>query len=309
MKSIPVLLLSLLPFWATGQDLEPRSLSNAPVGLNFLIGGYGYSAGNILFDPSVPVLDASAQVQSMVVAYARTINFFGMSGKIDAIVPIVLDGYWEGLVNGQPASTTRSGFPDPSIRLSVNFIGSPALNMSEYREYKEKTIVGASLRILAPLGEYEGEKLINLGSNRWTFKPQIGVSRRLNRLVMEGYFSMWLFTPNSNLLDTRMTQKPIYTLSTHVCYLFRGGAWLAIDAGYGVGGRTTVDELPKETQKNVRLGSTLAVPVAAHHALKLNFTTGVDTRIGADFDSITLAWQYRWGGMKPKRQETEGKED
>ncbi len=297
MKDLFIILL-FLPLSVKSQDLEPRSLSNAPIGMNFILVGYGYSVGNILFDTSEPIKDASAHVNSTVAAYARTIDVFGLSGKVDIIVPFVFDSYWEGLVNGQQASTTRIGFTDPSVRLSVNFIGSPSLRLNEFKEYQERTIVGASLRILMPAGQYSGEKIINLGTNRWTLKPQIGVSKRIDHWVFEGYAGVWLFTTNHDFLGKKMTQKPISTLTGHLCYIFKKGIWIAVDGGYGFGGRTTVDELPKESQENIRVGATLALPVARQHALKLNFTSGIDTRIGADFDSFTVVYQYRWGGIK-----------
>lgn len=298
MKTIPLLTFLLFSISLAGQDLEPRSLSNVPVGLNFLVVGYGYSTGNVLFDPALPIEDARAKVHRTVAAYVRTINFFGLSGKVDVVVPYVIDSHWEGLLNGQPASTDRAGLADPQVRLSVNFIGAPALPLSEFREYKEKTVVGASLQIRPPLGQYSGEKLINLGSNRWTIKPQIGISQHLGKWVFEGYVSVWLFTPNPDLLGVRMTQKPIYAFKGHVAYLFGRGAWFAVDAGYGIGGRTTVDDLPKENQQNVRLGATLSLPLAPRHSLKLNFTSGVETRVGSDFDTAALAYQFMWGGKK-----------
>ncbi len=276
------------------QDLEPRMLSNAPVGMNFLLTGYQYSNGNILFDPSVPIEDAQARLHSVLAAYVRTINFFGLSGKVDVVVPFVLDGDWEGRLEGQPASTTRTGFPDMQLRLSVNFLGAPALSMAEFPAYRQKTIAGFSLQVRPPTGEYDGEKLINLGSNRWTIKPQLGVSQRAGRWFFEGYFSVWLFTPNANLLGARMTQKPIYAIKGHVAHQFPSRIWLALDAGYGIGGQTTVNGFPQQTQRNIRLGGTLNLPLGLHHAIKLRFISGLETKIGSDFDSVILAYQYRW---------------
>ncbi len=158
---------------ATAQDLEPRAFSPAPIGLNFAALGYAYSWGNVLFDPAIPITDGDANVHSLVGAYLRTIDFFGMSGKVDAVVPYAIHGKWTGLVEGVPDSTTRSGFGDPSFRLSVNFIGAPALDLPDFARHKYGTIVGASLQVRAPLGEYDPTKLINLGSNRWTFKPRL----------------------------------------------------------------------------------------------------------------------------------------
>jgi hypothetical protein len=284
----------LLPLSVWGQDLEPRSLSNAPVGLNFVVVGYQYAAGNVLFDPSLPIEDAKAKLHGTVAAYVRTINFFGLSGKVDVVMPIVIDSHWKGLLEGQPASTTRAGFPDPQVRLSFNFIGSPALSPQDFVAYQEKTIAGFSLQVRPPLGEYDSNKLINLGSNRWTIRPHLGISQRWGQFIMEGHLSIWFFTPNPNLLGVKMTQKPIYAIKSHATYVFGKGFWLSLDGGYGIGGQTTVDGFPKEKQKNIRLGGTLNVPLAPQHALKLRFASGVQTKVGSDFDSMILAYQFLW---------------
>ena len=303
--SIFILLLTV-SVW--GQDLEPRTLSNAPVGLNFVVVGYQYAAGNVLFDPSLPIEDAKANMHGTVAAYVRTINFFGLSGKVDVVVPFVIDSHWEGLLEGQPASTTRTGFPDPQIRLSFNFIGSPALSPQEFVAYQEKTIAGFSLQVRPPLGKYDGNRLVNLGSNRWTIRPHLGISQRWGQFIMEGHCSIWLFTPNPDLLGVKMTQKPIYAIKSHATYLFGRGFWLALDAGYGFGGQTTVDGFPKQKQKNIRLGGTLNIPVARQHALKLRFASGVQTKVGTDFDSLILAYQYMWANNRDSSKKDPGKE-
>ena len=292
-----VSLLFSLSLPVTAQDLEPRSLSNAPVGMNFLILGYGYSFGNVLLDAALPVEDARGRLNIVPIAYARAIDVFGLSGKVDVIVPFTW-GTWEGRLAGQDTSTSRTGFGDPRLRLSVNFVGAPALRGRAFFAYRQRTIVGASLQVRAPLGQYDPTKLINLGSNRWTFRPQVGVSHRARHVVVEGYVSGWFFTENTDLLGTKLSQKPIVGVKSHFAYLFSSGIWAAVDLGYGTGGRTAVDNLPNEAQQNFRLGGTLAVPVALHHSLKFALATGVTTRVGADFDTILVAYQYRWGGLR-----------
>jgi len=299
MRFILILFLLLLAFAGSAQDLEPRTLSSAPVGLNFVGTGYQYSVGNVLFDPSLPIEDAQAKMHGTVFAYVRTIDFFGMSGKVDVVVPFVLNSDWKGQVDGQPETTSRTGFPDPQIRFSFNFIGSPAISPEDFIGNQERTIAGLSIQVRPPLGEYDADKLINLGSNRWTIRPHVGISHRFGKFITEGHFSIWIFTPNPDLLGTRLTQKPIYAIKGHVTYLFGKGIWLALDAGAGFGGRTTVDTFPRENQQTFRLGGTFNFPFAKVHAIKLRFVSGVLTRVGGDFDSVTLAYQFMW--MKKRR--------
>jgi len=282
---------------AAAQDLEPRAFSPAPTGLNFVALGYGYSWGNVLFDPAIPIEDGEAKVSTVLAAYVRTINFFGMSGKVDAVVPFAAYGKWKGLVDGVQDSTTRTGFGDPSFRLSVNFIGAPALDLPKFAKHKFGTIVGASLQVRAPLGEYDPTKLINLGSNRWTFKPRVGISQPFGRWIVEGHATAWIFTDNPDALGFRLSQDPLWALDGHFARLFGKGIWASVDVGYIIGGRTATDGEPSsETQKSARVGATLAIPLATRHSIKLGYFTGLYTRLGSDFDNLYVLYQYRWGG-------------
>jgi hypothetical protein len=280
----------------SAQDLEPRAFSPVPVSVNFAALGYGYSFGNILLDPSIPLEDGTGTVHSLVGAYVRTFSFFGMSAKADVLVPVAF-GDWEGNLAGQDTSRTANGFGDPSVRLAVNFVGAPALEIPRFMTYRQKTVVGASLRVVAPLGQYDNMRLINLGTNRWTFIPRIGASRRLGHWTLEGIGSVWLFTTNSDLKGSRVQQDPLWTIQASVSYVIDNGAWLAVDGGWGSGARATVDGVKGSArQENARFGVTAAYPLTRRASLKLAYIGGASTRLGADFDSFVLVYQYRWGG-------------
>ncbi len=280
----------------SAQDLEPRAFSPVPVSVNFAALGYAYSFGNVLLDPSIPLEDGTGKVHSLIGAYVRTFSFFGMSAKADAIVPFAL-GDWEGKLAGQDTSRSATGFGDPSVRLAVNFVGAPALEIPRFMTYRQKTVVGASLRVVAPLGQYDNTKLINLGTNRWTFIPRIGASRRLGHWNLEGVTSVWIFTANPDVQGRHLQQEPLWTLQGSVSYVFDGGAWLAANGGWGSGGRATVDGVKgSERQENTRYGVTAAYPLTRRASLKLAWIGGVSARLGADFDSLILLYQYRWGG-------------
>lgn len=279
------------------QDLEPRAFSPAPVGLNILAVGYAYSFGNVLLDPAIPITGGEAKLHTVVGAYVRRIDVFGMSGAIDAIGQWAARGKWKGLVEGVPDSTTRTGLGDLAVRLSVNFVGAPALKLPEFAKYEHGTIVGASLQVVAPIGQYDTERLINLGSNRWTFKPRVGVSQPIGRWIVEGHGTAWFFTPNPNALGARTSQAPLWALDAHLARLFGNGIWASVDIGYIIGGRTTRNGLPSTAkQKSARLGATLAIPLARRHSIKLGYFTGLYTQLGSDFDNLVVGYQYRWGG-------------
>ena len=299
-KIFPTLIiLVFLPFFNNNflhaQELEPRQLSNIPVGMNYIVLGYGYAGGDILLDSSLPIEDLNADLHTALGAYVRTINFFGLSGKIDVIVPYA-SGDWTGLLAGQDTSTSRIGLGDPRIRLSFNFIGSPALSSQEFKNYKQTAVVGASLQIIAPLGQYDPTKLINLGSNRWVFRPQIGYSRTFDQWIIEAYVSGWFFTVNSDFYNNNeLKQNPLFAGKVHLIYILKNKMWFSFDAGYGIGGRTYLNLEPRDTRiSTLRFGLDYSIPFAEHHTLKISFISGVRLERGPDFEALTLIYQYRW---------------
>ena len=279
------------------QDIEPRSYSNAPVGVNFLIAGYAYTRGGLAFDSDLPISDVHLHTSSGLFAYARSLDVFGLSGKFDAIVPYTfLSG--SAIYQDQAINRVVNGFTDSRFRLSVNLYGAPALSASEFRDYHQDLIVGASLQVSVPWGQYDASRVVNLGNNRWSFKPEIGISKALGPWTLEFQAAATLFTDNDNFYGgSRRSQDPLYSAQAHAIYGFPSGVWTSVDATYFTGGRTTVDgSLDNNLQQNWRVGATLAMPVDRRNSVKLYASSGVSARTGNNFDLIGVAWQYRWGG-------------
>jgi hypothetical protein len=283
------------------QDLEPRAYTNIPVGMNFVVAGYAYSTGGVLFDPAVPLENANIKIHGTVLAYARSIKVGRMSGKIDMILPYAwLSGTAD--FQGQPVAREVSGLGDARVRMSVNFIGAPALPLSGFKDYKQDLVAGASLQIYLPVGQYDPDRLVNIGTNRFTFKPELGISKTLSHFQLELTAGASFYTVNNEFYQGKTrSQAYIGSLQGHVEYNFKRGIWASADGTYYWGGATTVNGVKgNDLQKNSRLGITLAVPVNLHNSIKLYYSTGVSTRTGSDFDLIGAIWQYRWGGGIPK---------
>lgn len=281
---------------AIAQQLEPRAYSNLPVGLNFLLAGYAHSQGDVLLDPSLPVANASAKVDQLILGYLRSLDLWGKSGSVGLVLPYARVSA-RGDIEGQASSVTRSGMADPAFRLSVNLLGAPALSAENFREYRQDTIVGASLVVTAPWGKYDGTKLVNIGTNRWSYRPEIGVSQALGPWILEGVFGVTFFTENDDFSGghTRK-QNPLYATQAHVIYAFNPGLWAAFNATYYAGGRTAVDGvLNDDLQQNSRWGATLAKSVDRRNSFKLYFSSGASARTGTDFKTAGFAWQHAWG--------------
>jgi hypothetical protein len=284
------------PAGPRAQVMEPLSYTNAPIGLNFVIAGYGYLWGDVLTDPSLPVKDADAKVNAAVLTYSRVLDFWGQSGTFALVVPYA----WlsaSGEVAGQTRSVERSGLTDITLRLSVNLYGAPALSLAEFRDYRQDTIVGVSLMVTAPTGQYDPGRLINIGTNRWSFRPEVGVSKAVGPWTLEAAAAVTFFTDNDEFLGTNVRrQDPLYGVQGHVLYNFSPTLWAALDATYYTGGRTSVNgALNNDLQENSRWGATLAQTLDKNNSLKVYFSSGVTARTGTNFNAVGIAWQYRWG--------------
>ena len=282
---------------AHAQDIEPRAYSNAPIGVNFLIAGYAYTEGAVPFDASLPVKNANLKTSSAVFAYARVLDLWGKSAKFDAVVPYTwLSGSAES--EAELIQRNVSGFADPRFRLSVNLYGAPALTMKEFKDYEQDLIVGASLQVSVPSGQYDPSKLVNIGTHRWFFKPEVGVSKAVGPWTLEFQAAATFFTDNNDFFrgNTR-SQDPLYSMQGHVIYGWRSGIWGSVDVTYFTGGRTTVNgKLNEDLQQNWRVGGTLAFPVDRHNSIKLYASRGVSARTENNYDLIGIAWQVRFGG-------------
>ena len=281
---------------AKGQDAEPRSYSNTPIGLNFLIAGALYSQGKLAFDPDLSVANANFHSKTGLLAYVRSFDFAGQSAKLDVVVPATSFAAW-GLVDGQPRERDMAGLGDPRFRVSVNLIGAPALSVKDFANYRQDLIVGVSLQVSSPLGQYDDSKLLNLGNHRWSFKPELGISKAIGPWTFELAPSVTFFTDNTDFFGgNNFAQAPFYAVQGHILYTFQSGAWFALDGVYFSGGRTSLNGVKSDNeQRNTRAGFTVALPIDRQNSLKLSTSTGITTRTGSDFTAIGVAWQYRWG--------------
>jgi len=279
------------------QEAEPRAFSNTPIGLNFLIGGYLYAEGKMAFNPDLAIADANFNSNTALLAYVRSFELGGQSAKFDVIVPTSSFSA-QGIVNGQPAERQMSGFGDPRFRVSVNLFGAPALSAKDFVSYQQDLIVGVSMQVSAPLGQYDDSKLLNLGFNRWSFKPELGISKAWGPWTFELTPSVLIFSDNKDFFGgNTFSQAPIYTVQGHILYTFKSGIWMALDALYFAGGHTALNGVRSDNEQiNTRVGFTLALPVDRNNSLKLSASTGVTTRTGSEFSAVGVAWQYRWGG-------------
>ena len=281
---------------ASAQEMEPRAYSPSPVGANFFVTSYSWSTGNIVFDPTLPFSDVQADVQGLAVATGHSFNLLGKLGLLTVAIPYVRADV-TGKVFEEQASITRSGLGDARLKLSVNLRGNPAMSAREFVAARRRTIVGASLMVTAPAGQYYDTKLINIGTNRWSFKPEVGVAVPRGRWDLDAYIGAWFYTTNADFYPSGLvrTQDPVLTIQGHASYTIRPRLWVAADATWYRGGSAQVEEgTPSTSMNNSRLGLTVSLPVGRRYSAKVAYGSGVFARTGTDFSTIAVAWQVLW---------------
>jgi len=283
------------------QDLDPRAYARIPVNVTIAVAGFGYSHGGIVTDATLPLEDLQAKIGSPSLAVVHSFRLFGKTAQVSAAIPYAW-GDASATINGIPQSTTRSGFSDMRLRFSWLLVGAPAATIGEIAKAPRKTILGTSLSIVTPTGQYFPEKLINLGTSRWAFKPEIAISQPIGkRWLFDFYSGLWIFTKNDSFYPGTAvrTQDPMGSFQGHISYNIQPLMWVAFDCTFYTGGRSSVDGVEmNDRQNNSRVGGTLVLPVGKRNSIKFAYSTGAIIRSGADFTSISAGWQTTFLGKQ-----------
>jgi len=304
-----VLLLAGLPPRLQAQDLSPRAYLITPLRSNAVTVGDVFNDGDLHFEGTVPITGATGRMNMPNVTLYHSLGVFGRSANVTATLAYGV-GNFEGNAFGAETEIYRSGLFDSVFRFSVNLKGAPAMSLGDFSKWQQKTLIGASLKVIAPTGQYDPTKLINLGANRWAFKPELGLSRRWGHWVLDAYAAVWLFTKNPDFFSRNQwvpgtqsqTQDPIYAFETHLSYDFRPRLWVSLDGNFWYGGRTSLDgvENPATPQQASRIGVTASFPLTRHQSIKVGYADGAYVRFGGDYKIASAAWQYSWV-RQPKR--------
>jgi len=286
------------------QDLAPRAYVITPVNSNAITLTYSFYDGGLNFGGTIPVTGASGTYSVPVLSYYHAFGLFGRSANITASLPYGV-GNFSGEVLGNDKSIYRSGLLDLSARISVNLIGGKAMLPQEFAKWKQKKLLGASLKIIAPTGQYDGTKLINWGINRWAFKPEIGYSGRKGHWLIDAYGGVWFYTTNSAFfskpLPQPQTEEPIGSFEGHFSYDFpKDRMWASLDGNFWFGGVTALNGISNLATKQTssRIGGTFSVPFTKHQSFKISYSDGTYIRFGGNYQNVSAAWQYSWIGTK-----------
>ncbi len=288
------------------QDLVPRAYVITSIHSNAVILTYSFSSGGLLFNNALPITDAKATIHISVFSYYHTLSFFGRSANITASLPYGV-GNFQGTFKDNENKLYRSGLLDSTFRFSVNLMGGPAMSVKEFQSWRQKTILGVSLKVVAPTGQYDGTRLINNGTNRWAFKPELGYSRRWGHWVLDAYGAVWFFTTNPVFWSHNefvpglqaQSQKPIGAFEGHLSYDVKPRLWVSLDGNAWFDGRTSVNgiEDTQSFQTSSFIGASASIPLSKHQSVKVGYDRGDYVRFGGNYQNVSVAWQYFWIGL------------
>lgn len=289
-----ILILVLWGAEATAQDLTPRLYWPAPQGTKVLVTGYTHVSGDVIFDRSIPLYGVDSDINVGLVAYLQTLSLWGRTSTLLVDLPYSW-GETRGFIEETPAQRDFNGFGDLRMTLSVNLAGAPSMTVDEFLEFRAnpRPILGASVKVVAPTGDYDSDRLINVGLNRWATRLQLGsILPITNTWLLELEGGVWFFGDDDEFLPGRKDQDPIFSAQANLIKRIRPGLWASLDFTYFGGGRHTIggNELDDE-QHNIKIGGTVVIPFAGRHAIKVGYANGVKTKYGSDFDQFLVTYQ------------------
>jgi len=290
-------LLAVCIFWVAkgaAQELTPRLYWPAPQGTKVLVAGYSHASGDVFFDRSIPLYGVDSDINVGILAYLHTLGLWGRSSNFLVELPYTW-GNTKGFIGETPARSDFSDFGDLRFTMTVNLLGAPSMTLEDFLEFRSnpRPIVGASLKVVAPTGHYDSNKLINIGGNRWATRLQLGSVIPLRPAwLLELEAGVWFFGDDDEFLPGAREQEPIYSAQLNLIKRFRPGFWASLDLTYFGGGRQTIggDRL-SDVQHNVKIGGTVVVPFAGRHAIKIGYARGAVTKYGSDFDQFLVTYQ------------------
>ena len=283
------------------QDLAPRAYVISPLHSNAITLTYGFYSGTPLFNGAAPITDATGRYRVPIITFYHSLGLAGHSANVSGSLPYAT-GTFEGEAIGVDQQIYRSGLLDTTFRLAVNLRGGPAMQVSEFGKWQEKALLGVSLKVVAPTGQYDPTKLVNWGSNRWSFKPELGYSRRRKHMVLDGYVGAWFSTENpisySPAGPEPQTKNPVYSFEGHLSYDVKPRFWISLDGNFWIGGLAKLDGVdnPSTRQTSSRIGATGSLPLNRHQSVKISYANDVYARFGQNNQNLSVAWQYSWFG-------------
>jgi hypothetical protein len=275
------------------QELTPRFYWPAPIGTKVAVAGYSYLLGDIFMDPSIPIYGVETRLHMGFFAYMQSFSLLERTASVLVELPYTW-GITKGTVVNTAAEIKLSGFNDLGITLAMNLLGAPSMSPADFQYMRDnpRTILGTSLKVFLPTGQYFSDKLVNVGANRWAFKPEFGALIPLiPKLLLEVEAGVWFFTRDKEFMMGTRKQEPIISGELHLVKRFKPGLWASLESNFFWGGQQKIGENQLvDRQRNSRIGATFALPVHRRHSFKLGYSFNIITEYGTDFHLFLVTY-------------------
>jgi hypothetical protein len=279
---------------------EPQKWSHLPMDRNF--GGIAFvqTKADVLNDPTLALEDVDMTLDTWAAKYIRTFELFEKSSRID-ITQAHQKAEWSGLLEGVLASTSRDGLADTFVRVAMNLYGAPPLRGKEFGAYRSavdvETTVGVALNVRLPTGNYLDDKILNIGQNRYVFRPQMGVMHTRGKWSTELTGEVAFHSENDDFFNgSKLEQKPLYILHGHLIYTFKPGQWVSASAGYDYGGENKINGVSQDDRlKNTGWKLSYSHPINRAVGIKV-FYLGTRTHesVGLNSDTLAVSTSFVW---------------
>jgi len=286
-----------VPDQACAQFTGPRSYDNIPVGTNQLELSYSYAHANASIDNSLIITGANFSLNQGTVDYTRYFGLLHRLTWVEAAVPVAGLG---GSISGTNIQGSTTGAGDSSYAVGMLLKGGPALTVAQFEDYKPATTLGVSLTITAPTGSYHSDKILNLGSHRWSFMPEIALSHPFGsgqKWELDAYASAYFYTDNTSYHGREiLRQEPLPGLEGHISYSFNDNVWASLDTRYSFRGTTVLDGVSQNNaQQNFILGCEMDVSLDSRNSLVFEFAKALVHHNGPALVGFSVKYDYTWG--------------
>ena len=285
------------PDQALAQFTDAHSYDNTPVGVNQFEVGYAFVHGDASIDTSLVIAGANLDLNQGTIGYTRYFGLFHRLMWVEAALPLARLG---GSVTGTEIEGATAAAGDSSFALAMLLEGGPALSVAQFDDYKPTTAIGVSLAVTAPTGRYNADKILNLGSDRWSLKPEVALSHPFGpgqKWQLDAYANGYFYTDNTSYRGRGiLRQEPLAGLEGHISYSFNDSLWVSLDTRYSFRGATFVDGVDQNnSQQNVIVGSEMNMSINSRHSLLFTFGKVVMHQNSPAVVGFSMKYDYVWG--------------
>jgi hypothetical protein len=294
---LAVFAVSSLGLPASAQFTDPRNYENAPVGVNQVELAYAYARTDASIDPSIIIANARLNLNQGTVSYKR---YFDLLHRMAWIAPSLPIAGLNGSLSGTKISGAVIGTGDSSYEMALLLKGGPALSVKQFENYMPTTTIGVSLGVTAPTGLYDPNKILNLGSSRWSFNPEFAISWPFGpqqKWALDAYANAVFFTDNTSYRGRQiLRQDALPGFEGHISYSFLDSLVASLDSRYSFRGETTVDRIGQNNpQKNFILGSEVIVSLNERNSLSFILAKALVHENGPAITGVSVKYDYLWG--------------